>query len=61
MIITYAYINIQSWDKERSTQHEMAIQVSSKRKRAIKWLKCLKSPFLTTREQTLAADEYIRI
>ena len=25
MIITYGYLNIQSWDKDNSTQHEMVI------------------------------------
>ena len=26
-IITYAYFNIQSWDKDHSTQHDMAILI----------------------------------
>ena len=69
-IITYGYFNIWSWDKNHSTLHEMAILIiyrffkntmANYRKRAINHSKMLKLPFLNTHEQTLVADEYIRI
>ena len=43
-IITCGYFNIQSWDKDYSTQHEMVIPntKTNYRKRAIKCLKMLK-------------------
>ena len=48
MIITYGHFNIQSWDNNHSTQHEMVIPIINKfvkdvkfnyRKNAIKSLK----------------------
>ena len=64
MIITYRYLNIRSWDKDHSTQHEMVIPTIYKNmkanysKIAITWLKTFKYILLLT---TIIADEYIKI
>ena len=61
---TQPYFSIQNWDKDHSTQHEMAILIIYRFPQNIKanyQKRAIKLPFLTTHEQTLVSAEYIRI
>ena len=71
-IITYGWFNIQSLDKDHSTQHEMTIPIiyglatkngkANCRKIVIYYLKtCKQLPFLNIHEQKVIEDESIRI
>ena len=70
-IITYRYCKIPRWDKNHSTQYEMAILIlyrffknvkANYRKRVVYWLKTFKYfLFLTASGLMLISDEYITI